>query len=88
MALKLRHLLLTDIGMWNPFGTNFSQMNVDKNLICAENLDFDNKVLPRWKAQVWIFVLNDIYIYMCMCVCLHICMHIYIHIFFYVYTSD
>ena len=43
-----------------PFGTCFSHWHVDKNLICAENLDFDNKALPKWKAQVLVFALNKL----------------------------
>ena len=59
MALMLRHLTLTDLRIWNPFGPNFSLRHVDKNFICVENLEFDDKGFRRWRAQVWIFVLNE-----------------------------
>ena len=58
-GIKVTHLTLTELRIWNPFGTNFYRRYVDMNLICVENLDFDNKAFPIWKAQVWIFVLNE-----------------------------
>ena len=58
-GIKVKKLTLTDLCICNPFGTGYSRRHVDKNLICVDNLDFDNKAFPRWKAQMWIFVLNE-----------------------------